>query len=311
MIAIKKLILFLGVLLIVIIYIFNQSITSKNQPVLNDVPSWVEENSNVVSYGLYDSDGNIINASDKLTCPKNNQLNNTLSFSHFFKNGGDYGLIILADFKQTEFQVNNDNYKLYPFKIQPNSSININITVPIENNTKEISYIIVKKPNFFMRDENLKTATFLREVIVLRYNFEDSNGSLQIDTKYKKGLKTYSKATSTGIFTSNVPDLSKIIFNTESNKDAYIRVGNETQVDLDFALIAFKDWEQIPLLDNELINYVKSSDGETQVYNLRFPEVKKLSNYQVIAFPKPYNYSNDNNIEVAYPSPRTTIYPNK
>lgn len=54
------------------------------------------------------------------------------------------------------------------------------------------------------------------------------------------------------------------------------------------------DWEQISLIDDQLVHYVTVEPNEKKVFEVTLPNTIKKKNYQVLAFPHPFGVSNTN-----------------
>jgi len=96
-----------------------------------------------------------------------------------------------------------------------------------------------------------------------------------------------------------------VTYESKSKEDAYLHVGNLDNSKIDYAVVAFTDWKQTPLLNDKYVNYIDVSPNEREVYKFSFPTVDDEINYQIIAFKNPYKTSN----EMAYGTMRTVLTP--
>lgn len=271
------------------------------------------KNSNYTVYTLYEPDGTIIQSNSPLKYSKQGELYTVLSLSHFFKIEGDYGLIILKDYQQSPFEIENEEYEFYPFNVSSNHTVNLHIKVDVNETTNEIVYVIIKKPGYIMEDNDVKKSTFLSHFATIRHPIEGCKDASKISVQYEEPISILQTEMGTGIFPSRHTDKSQIIFHADSNEKVHLRVGNmsELKENLDFAIVAFKDWKQVPLLNGKLVNFLDVSKGVTHLYELTFPETEKLSNYQIIGFPRPFRSLKNIPILPNYSSHRTVIHPSK
>jgi hypothetical protein len=102
------------------------------------------------------------------------------------------------------------------------------------------------------------------------------------------------------------------MYHSKKNKEVFLSVGHPEGKSSDFALAAFLDWKQIPFPDrnHQRVHYVTLEKGKREVFPLKLPQVQRESNFQVIAFPKPYQISeSDFGSQTVYGSPRIVIQP--
>lgn len=99
--------------------------------------SGVIKDSNKISYSLYNQNGDLIDNGSPLT-PNNGKVHNTVSLSHFIDKKRKYALVVLVDFKQVSFKVNNQEYETYEFSMKPNTETNIDTLVNVTKGSKEI-----------------------------------------------------------------------------------------------------------------------------------------------------------------------------
>ncbi|WP_221569301.1 hypothetical protein [Alkalihalobacillus sp. TS-13] len=267
----------------------------------------VSENSNKITYGLYSTDGELIDNGSTLD-PINGQINKVISLSHFINETREYSLIILSNFKQVPFKIKGEEYLNYTFKMKPNSTINLNTIVNVGQDTKELDYLLIKKPNYLVKDRDIKKASILQEVIAMRFSITNS-----IKTRFdsENPLKEYSNGPNDYIFISKSMDKLGVVYKAKPDQKLYLSVGNVNKDEKkEFALVAFLGWKQVPLIDNKKVNYISVDPGKRKIYSLDLPKSDKAKNYQVISIPSPYNVSQTNySSQMVYGSIRTIIEP--
>lgn len=302
----KQLLIAMSLLLIGISgWIFYNKMSDENTKGVQ--PSF-KEGSNTISYGLLDADGKVMNNGSALE-PKNNKLEYTLSLSNFIEVEREYALIVLSNFEQTPFTVEGKQYSVYTFNAKPNKSIKFNLSVTTNNSTKEIDYLIIKKPNYLIDKLDISRMHTLQEVLPMRYMVK-SNGD---NPKAAAGLipdDTIKKGPNDTIFVSKQKEELNILSAARSGEHVFISVGNVGEKKENYNIIALNQWQQIPLENDQLVGNVAVNPGERKVFEYKLPKVKHDSNFQVIALPKPYEVS-ESDYESTVPSGsfRTVIKP--
>ncbi len=293
------------VLMLIFIMIRFLNHHNDNQEVFKDIPPDIESNSGNIAVGLYEPNGKLIEEGSVLKYPEDGQLIKVISLSHFFDKEGDYGLIILRDFNQAEFEVDGKKHLMYPFIVKPNQTINIKTKIEIKKGIKELDYLVIKKPNYLLKEENIQKASFLQNVIAMRFLIE--KGEEKKIPFYTKPFKTFDSP-STSLFISRSNNL-KLMYTSKSNEEVFLSIGHPEGKNSDFAVVAFLNWKQVPL-NSQKINYVNVEKEKREVFLLRLPQVSREYNYQVVSFPKPYQISSsDYGNQIVYGSPRIVLQP--
>lgn len=233
---------------------------------------------------------------------------------HQMKEAEEYGLIILQDFIQTPFFIDNINIdNIFVFNAEPYSENILLIDIPISNETSELVVIIVKKPNDIMEDFQIETALNLEQVYVKRYIIKDQPITNKKSTfPITEPNKIIKDELNPDLFIgSNTDDLTP--FSTiKEDTNFYMHVGNNliSQESLDYVIVGFKDWIQYPFINNNKTLYIpENSSGERKVFELLTPSVEKQENIQFIAFPYPYEIWNEQFYVKAQGSFRIVVNP--
>ncbi|MED2186014.1 hypothetical protein [Bacillus wiedmannii] len=307
----KKFYIIVGVILVLlatIYFLFNNSF--KQSPTASPTPSknhinekkQREQQANTVSYGLKDKNGQHIDNGSEIIS-ENNNVNVTLSFMHNVDEDRKYGLIVLEDYQQKNFKIEENTNELsnYSFDMKPNSSIKTKISLDISPNAKELTFLIVKKPEYKLKDNDLNKAAILEEVLSMRYPVNsnhkeeektktDSVQPIQPKTVLKDNLYE-------PLFVTKNAEKLQAVFSESEGKELTVSNGNESKEEINYAIVAFKDWEQIEILDNKKVAYTTVAPETRQIFNFKLPTVDQESNFQLVALPFPYKVSKDN-----YPS---------
>lgn len=203
-----------------------------------------------------------------------------------------YLLILMVDFVQQNFTVNNSSYSSYPFSLEGAAKERIDIELDLPNPTaQEFEYLIFEEPditelsiaNAKEWSKQLNTRSFYSWRLYL--DKKPDSMSLSYDSSYHK---MEGKANQTAQLTKSYKSIA-IMSSCEEHKNFDLVLGNMTKADTSFALIAFLGWRQIPIKGNNMVTYIKLPDSDEIYYSMEAPAVEKNTPYQVLSFVIPYN----------------------
>ncbi|MGG4018844.1 hypothetical protein ABEV70_26780 [Priestia megaterium] len=267
-----------------------------------------EQQVNTIEYGLNSLDGKYIDNGSTIS-PENDEVNVNISINHNLNERREYGLVVLEDFKQVSFELKNKKaFTKYLFNMTPNSSKGINVRIPIKPNTQELTILLIKKPSYKLKEMDLTKASILEEVLSMRYPVNHKSElenlkEIEPDAIVKDGLNEDM------FITNDIHKLQSVMVGKEGEK-LWFSTGNDTSEPLKYAIIALKDWRQTKVIDNQEVLYTTVSGSERKLFSFTLPNVKNDSNFQLIAFPYPYQVSKDNYVsQQAFGSFRTVIEP--
>ncbi|GGE68914.1 hypothetical protein [Priestia taiwanensis] len=268
-----------------------------------------KSNSNKVGLGwelgLYGKDNKIIDNGSRLAVEEG-EVSSRLSFSHYMNDEREYKLIALHDFRQSPFEVEGQTYQSYDFLAKADDTVDIDFIDTLQDNTKEVSYLIIKQPHVLL-EKFESEAVSLGNLLSLRYPIEDRN------TPTENSLLPFlisTKEPIASVFLSEQAEELTALMTAKSGQEVYLTIGNPGNESVQYALIAFLDWQQVPVINNEVVNYVTVEPGEKKIYKLTLPRVSTKTNYQVVALPDPYKVSNSNySSQSVEASLRTVIQP--
>lgn len=312
--AVKK--YFIAIILIMVVVvtfysIFHKFIRANNSTTISQNShsgDREEQQVNTIEYGLYSLGGKYID-NGSTVYPEDDEANVNISINHNLNERREYSLIVLEDFKQVSFKLKNKKeFIKYLFTMNPNSSKDINVRIPIRPNTQELAILLIKKPSYKLKEMDLNKASVLEEVLSLRYpinhkNELDNLKEVKPDIVVKDGLNEEM------FVTNDIHKLQSVMVGKEGEK-LWFSTGNDTSEPLKYAIIALKNWRQTKVIDNQDVIYTTVSEEERKLFSFTLPNVKKDSNFQLIAFPYPYHVSKDNySSQQAFGSFRTVIEP--
>ncbi|MEX5517765.1 hypothetical protein [Bacillus cereus] len=306
----KQIYIISGVLLISLLTIYILFNTSFIQPHPPSIENKREQQTNTISYGLKDIQGQHINNGSTITS-EDNKINVTLSFVHTINENRKYGLIVLEDYEQKPFKIEDTTNEIshYFFDMKPNSSITTKISLRTSPNASELTFLIIKKPEYKLKDNNLNKAAILEDILSMRYSMhplQKENEKIKLslinpDAILKDGLYE-------PVFVTNREENLQTVFFEKEGKQLILSNGNETNDEMTYAIVAFKDWKQVEIFNNRKVVYTKVAPETRQIFNFTLPSVDQESNLQLVAFPFPYKVSEEDYIsQQAFSSFRIVI----
>ncbi|MCU5186325.1 hypothetical protein OCA11_18980 [Bacillus cereus] len=306
----KQIYIISGVLLISLLTIYILFNTSIIQPHPLSIENKREQQTNTISYGLKDNQGQHINNGSTITS-EDNKINVTLSFVHTINENRKYGLIVLEDYEQKPFKIEDTTNEIshYFFDMKPNSSITTKISLHTSPNANELTFLIIKKPEYKLKDNNLNKAAILEDILSMRYSMhplQKENEKIKLslidpDAILKDGLYE-------PLFVTNREENLQTVFFEKEGKQLTLSNGNETNDEMTYAIVAFKDWKQVEIFNNRKVVYTKVAPETRQIFNFTLPSVDQESNFQLVAFSFPFKVSEEDYIsQQAFSSFRIVI----
>ncbi|MGI8363398.1 hypothetical protein [Bacillus cereus] len=126
-----------------------------------------------VSYGLKDIEGNHIDNGSTIES-KNNQVDAYLSIDHNIDEERECSLLILENYKQKSFKVENQTEEIdkYFFDMNSNSSKKIKLSIHLAQDASELTFLLIKMPSYQLSDQDINKASILEEVLSMRYTIK-------------------------------------------------------------------------------------------------------------------------------------------
>ncbi|MBE5105987.1 hypothetical protein IGI01_11940 [Bacillus thuringiensis] len=284
---------FICILFISIFVIFNKKESSS--PTSNDKPTEerLSKGSGRVGYGMLGKDNKIIDSGSVLKDITNGKIDSKVTLNSYINNDRKYKILVMNNFRQVQFEANGNEDKSHEFLAKANTTVDTAISNKIDTDTKEVAYLMIKDPDLLIEKLDLDKAGTVQQVLPLRYSLENETIP-HYQYESVAPLKTSSEDPIDNVFISETEDELIALMSAESGQEVYLTVGNPTDEVMDYALVSFLDWEQVPLINEEVVLYVTVNPNEKKVFQLKLPETDKKKNYQVLAFPFPYKTSFEN-----------------
>ncbi len=249
-----------------------------------------------VGYGLENLKGKVINEGSTLNS-KDNEVLVVASVDNDIDEDRKYALLVFEDYKQVKFKVkkNEQDVNKYFFDMKPNSSINFNVAVPIRSDSSELTFVIVQKPEYKLKELDLIKAGILEQVLSMRYSINKADS--EKDVKKVKEVKPdaiVKDGLNENISITNSQEKLQSIMTEKEGKKLKLSAGNETNDEIRYAIIALKDWEQVPVIENTEVLYTNVPPETRHLFDFNLPDVERENNFQLIAFPFPYEVNAEN-----------------
>lgn len=205
--------------------------------------------------------------------------------------------ILLVDSDQDWIAVRDENEstKRYFFEMGANSNRDIPVTVPIDEQTRELTFLIVKMPHDKLKEFDLVKADVLREVLSLRHPVANVKSNVLVSTTEPDRV-FYGEPNDFIIVSTEEEKLRALLISNE-NRQLFLSVrNNEVNGELPYAIVAFKNWEQHEVVPGHEILYTQVPFNQRNVYKFNLPDVNEESNFQFLALPYPFQVKENNYI---------------
>lgn len=249
-----------------------------------------------IGYGLENLKGKVIDEGSTLNST-DNEVSVVASVDNDIDEDRKYALLVFEDYKQVKFKVKNKEQDVnkFFFDMKPNSSINIIVSVPIRSDSSELTFVIVQKPEYKLKELDLIKAGILEQVLSMRFSINKADSGKNVkNVKKVKPDAIVKDGLNENISITNSQEKLQSIMTEKEDKKLKFSAGNETNAEMGYAIIALKDWEQVAVKDNKDVLYTTIPPETRHLFDFKLPEVESEENFQLIAFPSPYEVSPDN-----------------
>ncbi|KZE68048.1 hypothetical protein AWM68_17375 [Fictibacillus phosphorivorans] len=250
---------------------------------------------NTIAYGLKNTKGEHIDNGSNII-PHNNIISVNVSIDHNLDENREYGLIVLEDFKQVPFKIENkQEFTKYFFNMSPNTSKYIKVTLPVNSNAREVIFLLIKKPNYKLKELDINRAVILEEVLSMRYSINQAAKDTD-NVKEKEPDSIITDGLNENMFVTKHKEKLQAVFVEKEGNELTFSVGNDTELPMRYAIVALRDWEQNTIIKDQDVIYTTVPSGVRHIFNFNLPNVDNDTNFQLIALPFPYEVSKENYI---------------
>lgn len=245
-----------------------------------------------MSNGFYDSEtDNVIDGGSVIKL-SGHTLQGKIRFQQNFPAENKYLLIVLIDYVQHEFKIEEKSFQSYSFSLEGESAIELNISVHLtESEGTEFSYVIIPEPeeqNFLVDGEyNWHTMLSTREWIVSRFELEREYINVEEKSKYGQNYTEFhAEGNIYGFELVGSRDDMIVSVEGEGGEIVELVILNQEldSVGTDYVIISFLDWQQIPI-DGEHMKYYVTVPADTSIsVPVVLPDVEEAKVLQIIAF---------------------------
>lgn len=268
-----------------------------------------------ISEGFRDSVTDEIIDSGTLLKPIDDKIKGYISFEQNISEKKDYRLIVMIDYIQQDFKANGIEYQSYPFSLEGNESIKIDIELPYPENSKEFCYMIVFSPDmtdFFSEGEYVWDNIYevmqclSSRFLLSKFDYKED------DYLFDEALSEKTKDIDLICDLIKNPDIYKIMPTCNSGENIFLVLGDDSIEYSDTcAVVAFLNWEQVPIKnEEEKYKLVKLKKDKILTYEITVPEVTQSTPYQIFIFPSPF-MQDEFQYSIGNATPRTIINKNE
>lgn len=197
--------------------------------------------------------------------------------------------------KQHDFIVNDTTYSTFPFSVEGEDGLRIDVEITnINSDAHEYNYFIISEPdiNELSIDGSNELIKLLMTSNFYWWRLLLSNSTKSINlSEYDESYIKMDSQMNYGIQLTKTHQEIIAMPSCTSMEDVELVLSNTNDYDMEYMLVAFLDWEQIPIDDDDMTKFIKIP-SQTNIYlKMKIPYVEKDTPYQIFAIPKPY--SND------------------
>ncbi|WP_017729238.1 hypothetical protein [Halalkalibacterium ligniniphilum] len=220
-----------------------------------------------------------------------------INLNHNIPEAREYAILILEDYIQSDFSVEESEELInnYIFEADENSSNEISIKKNISPETRELSIIVIKKPNYVLKEFDLSKAVVLEDIFSSRHPIVQGKAldTSNLYTQKPNIIKEDENPLGLLFLSSELNELKATLVSSKNEK-LYLSVANNSHLEkIDYVLIGLKDWQQYEFINGEKVLYTGFlSERERYLYEIITPNVVSDTNIQIIALPLP-SYPND------------------
>lgn len=245
--------------------------------------------SNIVEFGIKHKNGPII-STGKTIHPDSIEKGLILELGQDLNEPREYSILFFLDFQQTQVEYSSEKLNYIYTELESNDLKKYPFKLEVPYGTKELSILIIKKPDFMVAKNDIERAIKSEDVLCLRYSIASN-----IEKNYKiSSIQQNRIATNmiTRVFLSKESDKFKICTTLDSEEDVYVSLGNKTNEVANYAVIALKNWIQEPI-EGENVHFFSVGKNEHINFVHKLPKTDEDINYQLVVFPNPFEVSDE------------------
>lgn len=243
---------------------------------------------NSVSYGFYDPSGNFVAGGEKLPV-EGDKIKTTIHFQQNIPGESvEYMLIMLIDYMQQNFSVQNKNYRNYIFSLEKEGEVEIDVELPLQKGDKTLSFLIIPKPEEYNLNFDTNEG---RNNIADTHRFHSVTCYLDNKDKeeiiFSQEIVGYTGANKNISMVEDI-DTQEVITSCTGGENVKIVLGNSYSYKKSYIMFAFLGWEQ-SWIDDKPYQVFELEPERGYYYDLNIPMVKDVQPYQVFLLEDPFS----------------------
>ncbi|MFD2412071.1 hypothetical protein [Paenibacillus rhizoplanae] len=228
-----------------------------------------------VSLGLYNDKG-VIEKDFNFNYNADEKINKFISIGNFINTDRVYKIILLIDYKQAKFSVDNrEPEEDFTLEVKAGESVEIPFQLPnLDRGLHDILFVIIKSPENKSFDEEYRKKTDMNHLLFLRFSTVIQEETVNEQIKYNEYGIIENNSMLDGLLVTKNNDLKRWLTQNVASHDIlnyYIRVGNNSNKQLKrYAVVNLFDWKQVDVIDDRKIVYFEVSKDNLVKLNSGF-----------------------------------------
>lgn len=248
-----------------------------------------------IAYGFYDLETDKLIDSGTTIKISGNMLQGSIHFQQNFPMERSYLLIIMIDYIQHEFYMEGQSLLSYLFKMEGESEVCLDISIPLsESEGQEFAFIVVPNPeakSYLAEGDYDWDAMFDdRNSGIARYNLDRTISQEEREVEFPGNYESFQAEVNTMGFELVKPrDELTVCVEGKGGERLDLAVLNQAEgaEEIAYVVTGFAGWEQVPV-DGEHMKYYITIPPDTSVYiPVILPEVTEPTVFQIVAFSGP------------------------
>lgn len=265
----------------------------------------------MIRNAIYNSSNELIN-SGKTVKIEDGTFEGYVYFEQNLPYEQNYILIVLVDFVQQSFLVDDIAFYKYRFILADNECIELPIKIDgFTEYSHELSYLIIPEPDLSdLVQDNMAPMMITDNIAYTRIIID----GLSPEKESIKFVDNYFEFEHEGncsvLLSADIDDIRLMPFR-KSQENIKLIIGNGTEQYKKYVMVAFFDWNQIPIFDSNIFETVNVPSKSNIYFDINAPITKDSKPYQIFLFPDLYDLEISKRIDPVKCTLRTIIIPNK
>ena len=252
-----------------------------------------QELSVTTTFNMSDETGKLVTSEDvQYMLESSNEINLNLNISQESFEPMDYRVLFFVDYVQSDFVLTdtNETVRYYDLHLDSVDSVTVPLTFTIPDYATEMEVILIKNPNEVVDEDNFERTIQLEATPYMRYKVSDEPKTIEYSNEYESFENNVIPSV---LISNSLETFTPLVSLSKSNDNPYLILGNDTDYSQDYVVMAFENWEQVPISEDNLIEFVTIPSQELIYKDLYLDSISSGSVYEVLIFEDPYMKTDD------------------